>query len=232
MPDFSQILHQIFQEHFVYGHLPYVLLVGSVLMRDIRWLRIIAIVAGLLRIYIRAEIVYDPVTVMWESALVLINVGQLVLIWWDNRHSRLSEDEQYLARSVLQGESRATAVRLIRSGEWRDIEPGTELTVEGEKVRNLMFVADGAARIVKGDKVVAICSRGDFLGEMSFISGASATATAIADKPMRIISFDHGKLTALMDRDPRVRRAIEGGFNRDLMGKLVRSTGAPAEGAT
>jgi hypothetical protein len=231
MPDFPVLLHQIFQEHFVYGHLPYILLIVSVLMRNITWLRVVAIVAGLLRIYIRAEIVYVPVTVMWESALVLINVGQLLLLWWDRRHERMSEDEQFLARSVLRGESRSTAIRLLRSGEWREVEAGTPLTVEGEKVPHLMFVAEGAARIVKGGQMVAICSRGEFLGEMSFISGDTATATAVADKPMRIITFDNQKLTALMQRDPRVRRGIEASFNRDLMAKLSKSTGSRGERA-
>ncbi len=226
MPDIQVLLHQIFQEHFVYGHLPYILLVGSVLMRDIRWLRVIAIIAGLLRIYIRAQIIYDPVTVMWESALVLINVVQLVVLWWDSRHERLSDDEEFLARSVLQGESRATAIRLVRSGQWRDIEAGTRLTVEGENVPHLMFVTEGAARIEKGGQIIAVCSRGDFLGEMSFISGDTASATAIADKPMRIISFDNQKLTALMQRDAKVRRGVEASFNRDLLGKLAKSTGS------
>jgi hypothetical protein len=230
MPDLPQLLHQIFEEHFVYGHLPYILLIVSVLMRDITWLRIIAIVAGLLRIYIRAEIVYDPVTVMWESALVVINVGQLLLLWWDSRHERMNEDEQFLARSVLRGESRATAIRLLRCGTWREVEAGTHLTVEGEKVPHLMFVAEGAARIVKGAETVAVCSRGDFLGEMSFVSGAMASATAVADRPMRIIAFDHEKLTVLLNRDPKVRRGLEASFNRDLINKLSKSTGSRSEG--
>jgi hypothetical protein len=66
---------------------------------------------------------------------------------------------------------------------------------------------------------------------MSFISGDTATATAVADKPMRIITFDNQKLTALMQRDPRVRRGIEASFNRDLMAKLSKSTGSRGERA-
>lgn len=225
MPDLPSLLHQIFQEHFVYGNVPYALFAASMLMRDINWLRIIAIAAGLLRIYIRSSVVYDPVSVMWESALVIINVGMLARLWWDSRHARLDEDEKYLVGAVLRGASHATAVRLVRAGSWRDVDAGTELTVEGQTVPHLMFVADGAAKIVKGGEMVAVCSRGDFLGEMSFISGSTATATAVADRPMRVMSFDNTRLIELMKRDPEVRRGLEASFNRDLMNKLSRSNG-------
>jgi hypothetical protein len=46
---------------------------------------------------------------------------------------------------------------------------------------------------------------------------------------MRIISFDNDRLTALMDRDPKVRRGLEASFNRDLMNKLSKSTGSRGE---
>jgi hypothetical protein len=228
MPNFQVIFDQIFREQFVYGHLPYLLFVASVLMRDIKWLRIIAIVAGLLRIYIRAKIVYDPVTVMWESTLVVVNIAQLGIMWWDGRHVQMNEEEQFFAREVLPGESRSSALQILATAECREVAAGTVLTAEGQLVARLMFVAEGAARIVKGGAIVAICSRGDYLGEMSFISGGVASATAIADKPMRIISFDNERLAALLARHVVLRRALEASFNRNLIDKLARSSAMPA----
>jgi len=228
MPDFSLLLDQIFRENFVYGHIPYILFVISVLMRDIKWLRIIAIAAGLLRIYIRARVVYDPVTVMWESTLVLVNTAQLGLLWWDNRHRRMNEDEAYFVQSVLPGETRTNSLALLAASQCREVAAGETLTREGSVVPRLMFVTDGAARIEKAGAIIAICSRGDFLGEISFISNGVATATAVADRPMRIISFDNDKLRALLDRNLTLRRALEASFNRNLADKLGRSSGISA----
>lgn len=222
-------LTDLWSPHFAWAHWPYALLVLSMLMRDIVWLRAIAIVAGVSRIFIRAAILYDPVTVLWETALVLINVGQLLLIWWDKRHTHSNEDEALLASTIMPGLSGRAVRRLMRQARWRTVEEGAVLLQEGQTVTDLLFVTDGAARIEKGGALVAICSRGDFVGEMGFVSGHVATATVIADRPMRLANFDAVALKASLAEDKDLRHALEASFNRNLIGKLNRANGgAPA----
>jgi hypothetical protein len=220
-------LADLVSPHFAWAHWPYALLVLSMLMREMVWLRTIAIVAGVSRIVIRAAILYDPVTVAWETALVLINIGQLVLIWWDKGHRHSNEDEALLATTILPGQAGRAVRRLMGLAKWQSVEPGETLIAEGQRVTRLLFVTDGAARIEKGGVLVAICSRGDFVGEMGFVSGDVATATVIADRPMRLASFDAGTLKASLGGDEELRHALEASFNRNLIGKLSRSnTGA------
>lgn len=218
-------LADLWSPHFAWAHWPYALLVLSMLMRDIVWLRAIAIVAGVSRIFIRAAILYDPVTVLWETALVLINVGQLLLIWWDKGHSHSNDDEALLAGTIMPGQSGRAVRRLMQLATWRSVEEGEVLLQEGVTVKDLLFVADGAARIEKGGALVAICSRGDFVGEMGFVSGNLATATVIADRPMRLASFDTLALKATLAADKDLRYALEASFNRNLIGKLSRANG-------
>lgn len=222
MFDLSRVLGEIFVSYYSWAHLPYVLFVLSTLMRNMVWLRAIAVVAGLLRIVIRAAIIYDPVTVLWESVLVLVNVGQLLLIWWDSRHAHHDEDERYLLGTVLPGLRGRAARQLLALAEWREVEAGTELMREGEPVTSLVFVSDGAARIERAGKLVAICSRGDFLGEMSFIKGGGATATVVADRSMLVAQFDGDRLRALIAGQRDLQHALEASFNRNLIGKLTR----------
>ena len=213
-------LADLWSPHFAWAHWPYALLVLSMLMRDIVWLRAIAIVAGVSRIFIRAAILYDPVTVAWETALVLINIGQLLLIWWDKRHTHSNADEALLATTIMPGLSGRAVRRLMRLARWRTVEEGAMLLEEGQAVTDLLFVTDGAARIEKGGVLVAICSRGDFVGEMGFVSGNVATATVIADRPMRLASFNAAALRAIVADDKDLRHALEASFNRNLIGKL------------
>lgn len=221
-------LPDLVSPHFAWAHLPYALLVVSMLMRKMVWLRAIAIVAGVARILIRSMILYDPVTVAWESALVLINIGQLLLIWWDKGHAHTNQDEALLATTILPGESGRAIRRLLKLARWRSVEPGATLLREGQRVDELLFVTDGAARIEKGGSLVAICSRGDFVGEMGFVSGEAATATVVADRPMRLASFDAAVLKASLATDKDLQHALEASFNRNLIGKLARSSGGIA----
>jgi hypothetical protein len=226
-------LADLVSPHFAWAHWPYALLVLSMLMREMVWLRAIAIFAGVSRIIIRAGILYDPVTVAWETALVLINIGQLLLIWWDKGHRHSNEDEALLATTILPGQAGRAVRRLMQLAKWRTVEPGETLIVEGELITELLFVTDGAARIEKGGILVAICSRGDFVGEMGFVSGEVATATVIADRPMRLASFDAATLRHSLGDDKELRHALEASFNRNLIGKLSRANGgAPVMAAS
>jgi hypothetical protein len=223
--DTFPFLADLWSPHYAWAHWPYALLVLSMLMREMVWLRTIAIVAGVSRIFIRATILYDPVTVVWESALVLINIGQLVLIWWDKQHRHADEHEALLATTLLPGLSGRGVRRLMKLARWRTVEAETTLLTEGQQVGELLFVADGAARIERQGGLVAICSRGDFVGEMSFVSGDPATATVVADRPMRVASFDAPTLKARLAEDRELRHALEASFNRNLIGKLSRASG-------
>ena len=54
-------LADLWSPHFAWAHWPYALLVLSMLMRDMVWLRTIAIVAGVSRIIIRALSICDMI---------------------------------------------------------------------------------------------------------------------------------------------------------------------------
>lgn len=231
MPQLAPFFSDLLDPHFAWGHLPYALLVASMLMRKMVWLRVLAIAAGLSRIVVRGFIVYDPVSVVWEIVLVLVNLGQLLLIWWANRQRSSSDDERLLIARLLPGSSRRTAHRLLREARWSTVPPGTVLAREGEAVAELMFVAGGFARIEKGGELVAVCRRGDFVGEMSFVVGGGATATVTAEEEMRIAAFRQTKLRDLVERDPEVRRAMDSSFNHNLIEKLARA-GAASRSAT
>ena len=67
------------------GHLSYVLLVLSMMMRSMTWLRVIAVSAGLTSGAYGYFWLNDPVTVFWEAVFVLINLVQLLILAFENR---------------------------------------------------------------------------------------------------------------------------------------------------
>ena len=105
-------------------------------------------------------------------------------------------------------------------------DPGEVLTRQGEPVQNLMYLADGVVKVETGDRIVAVLGPGDYLGELSFLSGNPATATATVVKPVRILGFDQAKLKEAIQADPQLRRTLESALNRNLAGKLARSNTA------
>ena len=209
------------------GNFTYLLMGLSVLMRDIAWMRTLAIAGGIAKIVYRTWYVYDPTSIVWETVFVVINVGQLILIWWENRPPNFTHEENHFVELVAPGLPSAVARALLASGQWLDVPAGTRLTIAGERVNALIFISQGKVRIESGGATVATCGPGDFLGEMTYESGKDATATAIADGPVRVLSFERLRLEKVQKSRPVLRMALQASFNRNLIDKLVRANNAP-----
>ena len=219
----SDLVAQLTDPGHLLTHLPYALLVLSMLMNDMGWLRAIAIAAGLIRIVNRAFIDIDPVIVFWESIFVGVNVVQLLVLWYYAKRHRFTDDEQRFAAIMPASIDRRSIRRLLRLAQMRHADAGARLTLEGQSVNELLFLAEGVAQIEKGGRIIGVCGPGDFLGEMSFVSGAPASATAVASRPVRYLAFDQKKLRTAVDADADLRRAIDASLNSNLVGKLAKA---------
>jgi len=205
------------------GHLSYMLLVGSMLMRSMKWLRIIALSAGFVSAIYGYFWLKDFVTVFWEVVFVTTNLVQLLLLEWANKRAKFSDDEQRFVKTALPHVERAHARTMLKLASWKSYDAGEILTSENSKVDNLLFILEGAVRIDKDGAMVGVCGHEDFLGEIGFMSGEGATATSIVVNPVRCLSFEREGLMKMMERYPEIRHSMEASFNRSLVSKLVKS---------
>ena len=205
------------------GHLSYVLLVASMMMRRMKTLRIVAVAAGTVSALYGWFFLRDFVTVFWEVIFVAVNLAQLIIMEIANRRARFGEEEARFVAAALPDVERGEARRVLRLAERLEIAEGETLTVEGERPGRLWFVLQGAARVEKDGRMVGVCARDDFVGEIGFMLDTTATATAVVTHPMHCLVFDTARLRELLARQPALRHALEASFNRDLVGKLVKA---------
>lgn len=208
------------------GHLSYALLISSMLMRSMKWLRVIAIAAGIVSAIYGYFWLKDFVTVFWEIIFVTTNLVQLLILEWENRRAKFSEDEMRFVKAALPGVEKAHARRLLRLAQWKEFEVGKKLTCEGEKVEHLIFILAGAVKIEKSDIMVGVCGHDDFIGEIGFMMGKPATATATVSNSVRCLCFARAPLATMLDKDMPLRHAMESSFNRNLVDKLIKSNDA------
>jgi hypothetical protein len=223
MDNIQEILEYAFSPGRLVGHLSYVLLILSMLMRSMTKLRIIAVSAGLVSIIYGIFWLHDPVTIFWESIFVLTNLVQLLILAWENQRASFTDDEQKFFDAAVPGVEKAHAKRLLKAGEWLDAAVGETLVCEGKTATHLIFIAYGAARIEKSGRIVGVCGHHDFLGEISFMSNEPATATAIVTNSVRYLRFERQQLKRILDKDKDIRHALEASFNRNLVDKLIKS---------
>jgi len=216
-------LNSAFSVGGMVGHLAYVFLVLSMLMRSIVALRIFFVVNVLLNIFYVTVWVHDPVQLFWESLLFLINITQLALIWWQNRRARFSEEEQAFAASRLRGLSRSQTRQLLDAGHWWDVMPGTVLTHQGERPLHLTYISSGSVGIFVDEQRVAGCGSRRYIGEMSVLDREPASATVRVEQSARVWQLPTEALDRLADRKPAIAAVVEAGIARDMRSKLLDS---------
>jgi len=138
------------------GHATYLLLVVSMMMRNMLYLRIIVILSALVGITYSSVILHDPVGTFWESLLVAVNIVQLAISHILNRRARFSLEEAEFMQGCFSDRGAALRRKLLNRGEWFSGNPGERLTTEGQTVSRLIFIAKGAAAIESAGQVVAV----------------------------------------------------------------------------
>lgn len=213
-------LESAFSTGGIVGHLSYLLLIVSMLMRRLGPLRLFVILSALVAILYDAVWLKDPVGLFWESLLVAVNIAQLALAWRANRRARFTPEERALLDARLPDLGDGEARRLLDSGLWVAGAPGDVLTVEGEPVSHLIYLATGEVAISYRGRVFTHCGPGNFIGEMSVLEKGEASADAILTQPSRYWMISGQTVRRLRRDEPAVVDALERGFSLDWRDKL------------
>jgi hypothetical protein len=209
----------------VLGHAAYLLLIGASLVRTILPLRLLAIGSGLCSI-VYSTLIHDRPGLFWESIFTVVNIVQAVMLVQERRQAQLTEEEEKLRQTTFGELPVVDFHRLVRVGTWVSAPAGAVLACQGQPVARLLMITDGAAAVRVDGEVVAYCRRGDYVGEMAFVSGKPAAATVETIAPSRCLSWSAPDLKALLERYPDIRASLQSVMSLNLTDKLRRDTAA------
>jgi hypothetical protein len=221
-------IDSLFSAGGLVGNLSYVLLIVSMAMRDIFWLRLLAIFSGVTGIAYDAVWLHDPVGVFWESCFTLVNALQWFVLVRERRGGLLSLEEERIRERLFPSLSQTTFRRLLDVATLHDVPAATELTRQGEPVPHLILISHGVADVEVDGAIVATCRGGDLVGELSFLTEDAATATVTTRAVTRFHAFETNALAALLAKSQELNTAFARMCNTNLVDKLVR-TNEPAK---
>ncbi len=205
-----------------------VLLVAAFAMPSMRGLRILALLAGLVALVGAIALDANGLTLALVAAFVVANAVQLLLLVLRARSHRLSTEERELLEGVLEVQDPDHQRRLLGLVRWRDARPDEVLMQQGEARPPLIYIASGAAAIEHEGTIVGVCGAGDFLGEMSLLTGENASATVRVTNHVRLARFDRDGLAQFTQGVPELKRAFDAALNRGMAAKILRMNKAAA----
>lgn len=159
---------------------------------------------------------------IWTSAVIgAANLLMMGVILYERSTIGMSPEllKLYQSFSTLNpGQFR----KIMRHATWVTAEEEHQICAQGVRSDYLYLVSSGDM-LLRSDGFDARIGSGNFIGEISFLIDGPATADVIAPKGVSYIRWERKKLTAMMDKAPRLSNAISALFNKDIARKLSAS---------
>jgi CRP-like cAMP-binding protein len=197
-------------------------------VRDMAYLRAITILAALCTFpyfYFQESPLYSAL--FWQSAFILINGFNLTVLLLRLRPVVLSDLEEKLHLLVFRLMKKRDLKDLVSKGSWIEIAAGQKIVSQGEFINGLYVLIEGTASVLIDDEKKATLYEGDFVGEMSFITGQSASANVVSEIPVKFLKWNRSELELFYNRNPEMRDAIQSVLGANMAEKLKRTHGNP-----
>jgi hypothetical protein len=205
------------------GHLSYLLAAMSFLLRDILKLRVMAICAALANIAFayNGELGPNWIPVFWQAVLAAINIVWSFKLIRERRGVSFTPEERELHETRFQAFSPVEFMKLMRVAQWSRADSGDALANAGEPLEHLLLIYNGRVEVVRPGAAMRELRDGDFVGEMSFIRGGSASADVRCVSETRYIAWPKQVLKDLLSRNPAMDATLQTVFSEDLTRKLA-----------
>ncbi len=204
-------------------HAAYILTALAFLLRDILWLRLMAMAGNLC--IAAAAFLASPgpawAVAAWASTFFLINLGHSVWLIYERHLRHFTEEEQRLRDAAFQSLDPTNVRRLLRCGRWVEHPKEKSLTLQGVHLEDLVLISEGEAAVCLGGRVIHRLGCGKFVGEIGFLSGEPATATVVAASPLRCLTWKASELRRVLARHPEVRTVFHAAVGKDLAEKIA-----------
>ena len=211
------------------AHLQYLLLVVAMLPARLARVRIGVAASAVAGILASGLFSFQPQALFWNVALLLVNLVLLLQFLRSNAAVRFTPDEEPMLGALLRDVPRVRARHFLDQGFWLTGQAGEALIREGEPVTHLFYIADGDARVTSGGKQVGRVAAGDLVGEVTVLSGDTASATVTLARASRIWCAPAQTLRLYLDAHHDVRHAVELSFATALRHKLQEMNRAVVE---
>jgi hypothetical protein len=154
-----------------------------------------------------------------QSLLILLNLIQIGIILYNTKAFFLSEPwKTFYLKSFTAMEPREF-MQLIKLAK-QQTSVGEQLCYESESHERLIYLLKGEVEITSNGEQIATAQQGNFLGEMSFLTGGEQEADVVAKGEIEYLSWDRPTMRKLKRKKPQMYTKMLNALGVDLINKL------------
>ena len=202
-------------------HCSYALYLFSYSVRDILWLRILSVIGtGLLITYNALPEHVNVSPIAWMSLFTVINTVQIVILILERRPVAMTDEQAELYRNIFHTLKPRDFLRFLKVADDRVAKTGEVIIEEGGPVGGVILLTHGRGQIEVDGRVIAHSPAGQFLGEMSYLTGDPASARVSAADDSRYLFWPSERLTEFFAANRPLNAAFIAILGVDLVAKV------------
>jgi len=192
-------------------------------VRDVLWLRMLAIAAMVLLLPFYANQPEPMISCMvWQTVFIAINLYWVVVIIRERMPPQMSPDEQVLYDTVFKKTCSAKdMLKLLSKGQWQNASPGKKIIAANMNLDELILMQSGSVTFQVQDGETIKLHRGCLLGAVSYLTEEATVADYIAEDSVRYLTWQREDLLQLFKVKPELKSALYEIIGLDLVNKLI-----------
>ena len=198
----------------------YFLVFLALAIREILWLRI-TITFGQSTLFTYSMINGNYNIAFWNSMFVLVNIIQIIIIYRERKQLEIPEEVQDIYESIFHTNTNRQFLYFWDQGKIGFVENKTIIKA-GDIQKDLMLVLNGTAKVMRGKDVIAKLKRGQFIAEISYITGKTASADVEVGEGLTYMTWDREILDNLRKTKPAIMEKLDRILTLDIAEKLTK----------
>jgi hypothetical protein len=210
----------------VFIDLSNLIFIGAYSVKDVLWLRLLAILGNLVAVpyyVLQAEPLWT--LTMWSFLFISIHAVRAWGIMKERRPVAFTGDEQLLYDKTFSALSPQQFKRLLAIGEWQDLDRGYVLHSTGDSAVSLEAVVRGELEARRDGRVLGHARPGDLAGLASVLGGSPELFDWTATQPARVMRWRFADLQELA-ADESLTSALRKIAAAAIAEKLIRAVQA------
>jgi hypothetical protein len=204
-------------------HAANILLLGAYSVRDILWLRVLAVASSVAAMpYFLLQPTPLWAAFGWSVLFTGINVLQAWRLVVERRPVKLTAEEEEVRTLVFRDLPPKKVLQVISVGTWASASPGEQLIERGKPLESVALIVRGKVQVTHEGRPLGELGPGEVVGSALLLSGARAEVDAVTTEATRTIRWNAATLERYLDANPETRNLFQRHLARDLAGKVER----------
>ena len=209
---------------FYVAQAAYGLTLLSYSVRNVAWLRALAIAASCAAIFYGFSAGREPlwIPIFWNLAFILVNAVHLALSKWRARDVSLNALEEFLAKTVLMNFPPAEVRSFTALAGEGELTAGSQLIRFNTEIHHLFCILKGRVDILVKEKKVAELGPGRFVGEMSLLTRSRTRADVTVAEDLKVLVWKHEDIEKWVNSDASRLGLLQSALGTQIVEELLR----------